>query len=164
MTFYEREWFSPSIWISPFYSVLFARSVPYLFFLEGVWVRSTEVENMENMIQEWYVFKKKKYRERKEWLSRCCMVLKTSLFPTEGMVDVVAYLVTCWPDCEREKKLKFVSELTIERKKKWNLLRWLIVVDWVQIRSFQWVLLFYGWPPFSSLFSFRHPFEFDRKN
>ena len=105
MTFYEREWFSPSIWISPFYSVLFARSVPYLFFLEGVWVRSTEVENMENMIQEWYVFKKKeKNIDRKKWLSRCCMALTTSLFPTEGMVGVVAYLVTCWPD--REKKIE----------------------------------------------------------
>ena len=38
------------------------------------------------------------------------------LFPTEGMIGVVAYLVTCWPDCG--KKLKFLrSEMVIGRKK-----------------------------------------------
>ena len=81
---------------------------------------------MENMIQEWYVFKKKKIL-RKKLLSCYCAALTTSLFPTEGMIGVVAYLVTCWPDCE--KKLKFFSKLMIQRKKKWNCLRWLVVID-----------------------------------
>ena len=89
------------------------------------------------------------------------------LFPTEGMIGVFAYLVTCWPDCG--KKLKFVlSEMVIGRKKKWNFLRWLVVIDWVcicpfSVRSLHLVLLA---PPLLLLVFVSAPFSLDfcRKN
>ena len=47
------------------------------------------------------------------------------------------------------KKIEvFLSELIIERKKKWNFLRWLVVIDWVQICPFWWVLSFDILAPF----------------
>ena len=68
--------------------------------------------------------RKKKFLSRKK---KMIVLFRLSLsdlflFPTEGMIGVFAYLVTCWPDCG--KKLKFLlSEMVIGRKKKWNFLR-----------------------------------------
>ena len=44
------------------------------------------------------------------------------LFPTEGMIGVVAYLVTCWPDCG--KKIEVCTLRNGNRtEEKWNFLR-----------------------------------------
>ena len=62
------------------------------------------------------MFKKKKCREKND-CPIACSALTTSLFPTEGMIVVVAYLVTCWPDLR--KKLKFslrIDDRTEEKK------------------------------------------------
>jgi len=90
------------------------------------------------------------------------------LFPTEGMIGVFAYLVTCWPDCG--KKLKFLlSEVIIGRKKKWNLLRWLVIIDWVfnlpiAVSPLVWYFFVCG-PPFLLLVSVSapHSLSFCRK-
>ena len=63
------------------------------------------------MIQEWYVFKKKKIVEKEK---KMIVLFRLSLndlflFPTEGMIGVFAYLVTCWPDLE-EKIEVFCSQ------------------------------------------------------
>ena len=62
------------------------------------------------------MFKKKKMSREKMIVLFRLSLNDLFLFPTEGMIGVFAYLVTCWPDCG--KKLKFVlSEMVIGRKK-----------------------------------------------
>ena len=48
------------------------------------------------------MFKKKKCREKKMIVLFRLSLNDLFLFPTEGMIGVFAYLVTCWPDCGKK--------------------------------------------------------------
>ena len=65
--------------------------------------------------------KKKMSREKND----CPIAVRSSrplLFPTEGMIGVVAYLVTCWPDCGKKIEV-FTLRNGNRTEEKWNFLR-----------------------------------------
>ena len=67
--------------------------------------------------------KRKNCRERKKNDRPISVKSKRPLlFPTEGMIGVFAYLVTCWPD--RGKKIEVFALRNGNRtEEKWNFLR-----------------------------------------
>ena len=125
--------------------------------------RSTKVDRKKT-IQEWYVFLKKIFVEKRKKNDRPVSVKsKRPLFVPHWRNDWCVRL-PCDMLAGLWKKLKFLlSEMVIGRKKKWNFLRWLVVIDWVYIcpfsvRSLHLVLLAPLTPPCicfgTSLFGF----------